>query len=235
MLVNLLKFYNSTKLTLEHFSGLAPLLIRLLLAPVMIIAGYNKLNLKHQDIELYQKLLPDPGVVEWFGNSEWGLGLPVPDLLAFMAAWTEFLGGWLILVGILTRLVTIPLMITMVVAAVTVHLDNGWFSVAPSNPDTSAAKVVHWLGVEQAKNSLDNSLEVKQRLDIIKGLVAEHGRPDYLYEKGNIVILNNGIEFAATYFVLLLSLFFMGGGRYVSIDYWLKLLMSSQSKSIQYR
>ncbi|MGB5096622.1 MAG: hypothetical protein WBN82_01805 [Porticoccaceae bacterium] len=42
-----------------------------------------------------------------------------------------------------------------------------------------------------------------------------------LAEKGNFVVLNNGIEFAATYFIMLLSLFFSGGGRYVSLDYWL--------------
>ena len=35
-------------------------------------------------------------------------------------------------------------------------------------------------------------------------------------------MLNNGIEFAATYFVMLLVLFFIGAGRYASIDYWLR-------------
>jgi uncharacterized membrane protein YphA (DoxX/SURF4 family) len=35
------------------------------------------------------------------------------------------------------------------------------------------------------------------------------------------VILNNGIEFAATYFVMLLSLFFTGAGRFFSLDYWI--------------
>ncbi|MEF1306676.1 AraC family transcriptional regulator, partial [Vibrio owensii] len=35
-------------------------------------------------------------------------------------------------------------------------------------------------------------------------------------------MLNNGMEFAATYFVMLLVLFFYGGGRYVSLDYWLR-------------
>jgi len=34
-------------------------------------------------------------------------------------------------------------------------------------------------------------------------------------------VLNNGIEFAATYLVMLAALFFLGGGRYVSVDYWL--------------
>jgi uncharacterized membrane protein YphA (DoxX/SURF4 family) len=35
-------------------------------------------------------------------------------------------------------------------------------------------------------------------------------------------MLNNGMEFAATYFVMLLVLLVYGGGRYVSLDYWLK-------------
>ena len=35
------------------------------------------------------------------------------------------------------------------------------------------------------------------------------------------MVLNNGIEFAATYFIMLLSLLFTGGGRYSSLDYWL--------------
>ena len=72
------------------------------------------------------------------------------------------------------------------------------------------------------KESLENSLEVQERIEKIRGLVEEHGFPDYLYEKGKPSILNNGIEFSAIYFAMLLSLFFMGGGRFVSIDYWLK-------------
>jgi uncharacterized membrane protein YphA (DoxX/SURF4 family) len=35
------------------------------------------------------------------------------------------------------------------------------------------------------------------------------------------VILNNGIEFAATYFIMLLALFFIGAGKYLSVDYWI--------------
>lgn len=232
MLANLLKPYRQLQHLSQHFSGIAPLLMRLILAPVMIIAGYNKLNLSNPDATFLQRLLADPDIVAWFGNSEWGLGLPFPDLLAFLAAWTEFLGGWLILLGLLTRLVSIPLMVTMVVAATTVHLEHGWFSVTPTNPDTSAAKVLDWLGFDEAKVSLENSVAAKQRLDLIKEIVEENGRPNYLYEKGNIVILNNGIEFAATYFVLLLSLFFTGGGRYVSVDYWLRILIDRKQRDL---
>mgnify|MGYP007011966481 CR=1 FL=1 len=38
---------------------------------------------------------------------------------------------------------------------------------------------------------------------------------------GAVVSLDTGVAFAATYFIMLLSLFFPGGGRYCSIDYWL--------------
>ncbi|WP_440056042.1 HvfX family Cu-binding RiPP maturation protein [Pseudoalteromonas sp. T1lg65] len=208
----------------QCLDGLPSLLIRLILAPVMIVAGYSKLNLNNPQASFFERLQADPNVVAWFANSEWGLGLPFPDMLAFMAAWSEFLGGWLLFFGLLTRLVSIPLMITMLVAATTVHLENGWFAVAPTNPDTSAAKVFAWFGFESAEESLQNSIEAKERLDRINQIVAENGLPEYLFEKGNIVILNNGIEFSATYFVLLLVLFFVGGGRYVSVDYWLSKL-----------
>ena len=44
---------------------------------------------------------------------------------------------------------------------------------------------------------------------------------DWLTETGNFIVSNNGIEWAVTYFLLLLALFFIGGGRYVSADYWI--------------
>ncbi len=205
----------------RYAEGIPSLLMRLVLAPVLIIAGFNKLGLSSADVVFPDVLLAKPGVIEWFGNAEWGLGLPYPDLLAFLAGWTEFLGGWLLLIGLLTRLVAVPLMITMLVAALSVHWHNGWFAVAPSNPDTSAARVLAWLNVPGAAESLDNSVEVRKRLDKINELLDENGYPEYLYEKGRPVILNNGIEFAAIYFIMLLALFFYGGGRYVSLDYWL--------------
>jgi len=219
----------STATPLEHshapfqlFDGVPSLLMRLILAPVMIIAGYSKLNLGNEQLPWTERLLADANVVSWFGNSDWGLGLPFADVLAFTAGWTEFLGGWLLLVGLLTRLVAIPLLITMAVAITMVHWDNGWFAITPTDSQTSPATVLSWVGIEQANDSLVNSSAAKLRLETIKTIVAEHGRPSYLYDRGNIVILNNGIEFASIYFVMLLSLLFTGGGRFVSIDYYLK-------------
>jgi uncharacterized membrane protein YphA (DoxX/SURF4 family) len=48
-------------------------------------------------------------------------------------------------------------------------------------------------------------------------------QPDYdwLISSGKLVVLNNGVEFAATYLVMLLVLLVYGAGRWLSLDYWL--------------
>ncbi|WP_028293273.1 HvfX family Cu-binding RiPP maturation protein [Oceanobacter kriegii] len=171
---------------------LAPLLLRLYLAPVLMQAGWNK-------------LVAFDDTVAWFGNPDWGLGLPFPELMVALAAGTEFFGAWLLVFGLAVRWISIPLMITMLVAALTVHWQNGWLAIA----DASS-----WL-------ANDRVMEAADRLQAGRSLLQQHGHYDWLTGRGSFVILNNGIEFAATYFVMLLSLFFTGAGRYVSVDYWL--------------
>ncbi|EQB40491.1 DoxX family protein [Sulfurimonas hongkongensis] len=61
-------------------------------------------------------------VSEWFGS----LGIPFPTLNAYMAASTEALGVVLLTLGLFTRLISIPLIVVMVVAIITVHLPNGF-------------------------------------------------------------------------------------------------------------
>lgn len=172
--------------------GLAPLLLRLYLAPVFLQAGWNKLS-HFED------------TAAWFGNPDWGLGLPFPELMAALAAGTEFLGGILLIVGFAVRWVSIPLMVTMLVAAFAVHWENGWLAISDSGS---------WL-------ANDRVMEAAERLEAAKGLLREHGHYDWLTGRGSVVILNNGIEFAITYFVMLFSLFFTGAGRFVSLDYWI--------------
>ncbi|MEK9765742.1 MAG: DoxX family membrane protein [Thalassolituus sp.] len=50
---------------LSFIEGIAPLLMRLYLAPVMMQAGWTK----------FQSF---DSTVAWFGNADWGLGLPFP-------------------------------------------------------------------------------------------------------------------------------------------------------------
>ena len=171
---------------------LGPLALRLYLVPVFWIAGTNKLS-------------GFDDVVSWFGNAEWGLGLPMPWLMAFLATSTEVVGAIMLLIGLGVRWVSIPLMITMLVAAFSVHWENGWQAVADAKSPFPPADI------EEASN----------RLAAARSLLQEHGNYDWLTGSGSFVISNNGIEWAATYFVMLLALFFIGAGKYLSADYWI--------------
>lgn len=182
----------------QHFEGIAPLLIRLILIPVFWMAGSHKID--------FETLMPYQSTVDWFGNPDWGLGLPLPTLMAFLAGWTEVLGAVLLALGLAVRWISVPLMITMLVAALTAHWDYGWQAIADPSAPFANERVV----------------EAAERLDRARQILREHGNYDWLTGRGSIVILNNGIEFAAIYFVMLLSLFFTGGGRYVSVDDWLR-------------
>jgi len=88
-------------------SFLAPLLLRVTLASVFIQTGWGKLN----DLEQ---------VTGYFTR----LGIPAPALNAAVAASTEFFGGILLLVGLGTRLVSLPMAFTMVVAILTAKREN---------------------------------------------------------------------------------------------------------------
>ncbi|MBU1310846.1 MAG: DoxX family protein [Gammaproteobacteria bacterium] len=188
----MLSCYHAAVARSQSFSGIAPLLLRLYLAPVLAQAGWNK-------------YLHFDNTVAWFGNADWGLGLPLPSLMAVLAIAAELGGAVLLALGLLTRLVSIPLLITMLVAIFAVHWPNGWLAIADSSS---------WLANERVVNSA-------QQLNAAKSLLQQHGNYDWLTSNGNFVVLNNGIEFAATYFVMLLSLLFSGGGRYTSLDFWL--------------
>ncbi len=218
----LTNLYEDNVARLAHLEGVALLALRLILAPVMIVAGYNKLGLSNDEIAFPMSLLAEPSIVQWFGNSEWGLGLPFPELLGFIAAWTEFLGGWCLLLGLMTRLWAIPLMFTMAVAAMSVHLDNGWYAIAPTDAKTSPTLFFQWLGFDSAQQSAEQAQENQERLGVIREQIDEHQYSRWLKGGGSVVILNNGIEFSASYFVMLFILLLYGGGRYTSVDYYLK-------------
>jgi len=184
--------HNAIFRPLRHLDGLAPLAMRWYLVPVFWMAGS-------------QKIANMDSTIEWFGNTDWGLGLPFPTVLAHLAAYTEVIGALLLLAGLAVRWISIPLMVTMAVAALAVHWDNGWAAIA----DSSAQ-------------------DVAVRLGEAKEILREHGNYRWLTEKGNFVILNNGVEFAVTYFIMLLALLFTGGGRYLSADYYIARLYPPQ-------
>ncbi|MFT7245583.1 MAG: putative membrane protein YphA (DoxX/SURF4 family) [Candidatus Azotimanducaceae bacterium] len=174
-----------------HLDFIAPLLLRLYLAPIFYMAGIQKL----ENFE---------GTVAWFGNPDWGLGLPFPAVMAFLATATELGGAVLLLFGFAIRWISIPLSITMLVAIVSVHLKNGWLAVAEGS------------GIF----ATDRTSAAADRLERARSILQEHGNYDWLTEYGNFVVLNNGVEFATTYLIMLIALLYLGGGRFLSFDYW---------------
>jgi putative oxidoreductase len=180
---------------------LGPLALRLYLVPVFWMAGTMKID-------------GWENTVAWFGNPDWGLGLPFPFLMAFLATGAEVVGAISLLLGLGLRWMCIPLMATMVVAAVSVHWQYGWLAIASGSG---------MFVTERTIGAID-------RLDRAKSILKEHGNYEWLTENGGLVILNNGVEFATTYFIMLLALFFIGGGRYVSLDYWIARKLSLQTE-----
>ncbi len=171
---------------------LAPLALRIYLVPIMWVAGTKK----------YSNF---SSTIEWFGNSEWGLGLPLPTITASLVTGVEIVGAIFLLLGFAVRWISIPLILTMIGAALSVHWNNGWLAISESS------------GFFANERTIEAGIKLAQAKEILQ----THGNYEWLTENGSLVILNNGIEFAITYTIMLLVLLFAGGGNYLSVDYWL--------------
>jgi putative oxidoreductase len=90
---------------LERASWLPPLLVRLFVGYFFFETGLGKVQNLGALVERFQ---------EW--------GIPVPAVSAPVSAYTELIGGALLVLGLLTRLVSIPLFVNMLVATLTVKL-----------------------------------------------------------------------------------------------------------------
>ncbi len=93
--------------TANAFSWVPLTLARLCLGFVFVQSGWGKLhNL--------------PKVIDYFGS----LGIPAPALQAPFVAAVELVGGALLLLGLRSRIASVPLAATMVVALVTAKRDD---------------------------------------------------------------------------------------------------------------
>lgn len=100
---------------LDRLQPLALLVIRLTLGAIMVAHGYHKVF----------------GGLPHFAQMVGSMGLPV--WLGYLAAFTEFLGGLLVLVGFFTRPAALAICIELVVAIWRVHLHNGLLG-SPDRP-----------------------------------------------------------------------------------------------------
>jgi putative oxidoreductase len=84
--------------------------LRAALAAVFIVHGSGKLF----------------GGLEGFSGMLGGMGVPLPGVMAWVVALTEFVGGIFMALGLLVRLVALGHMAIMLVAIFTVHLSQGF-------------------------------------------------------------------------------------------------------------
>ena len=212
-------WYNQALHTALHLDGVVSLGLRLILAPVLIGAGWEKLHGEN-----------------WFAFQLDSFPFPFnvlpPGFSWFLASWTEFVGGVFLLLGLGTRIWAIMLAVTMFVAAYSVHLPNGWATITPSMPadicmpaTQAHADSTAFERYINCYNVNERTIDAAMRLEEIKTILKENGDWKRLSGAGSIVKLNNGIEFAAIYFMMLLSLAVIGGGRWLSLDYFANLLL----------
>jgi putative oxidoreductase len=94
---------------LDRFQPFGALVMRLVLGAIVVAHGY-------------QKVIPR-GALYSFTHLVAHLGLP--PWLGYVSAFTEFFGGMLLIVGLLTRIAAFLVTIDMAVAILKVHLHGG--------------------------------------------------------------------------------------------------------------
>jgi putative oxidoreductase len=100
-------FYDWSRTVASYFSWLAPLAVRITVGAVFMGTGWTKLhNL--------------PAITKNFT----AMGIPAPEILTPFVSGVEFVGGILLLVGLLTRFSAVPLMVVMVVAIISAQLGD---------------------------------------------------------------------------------------------------------------
>jgi len=107
--MKLFQFYQEFSRLSEYTHSLALMLARFAVA----YGFYEPAMMKWSDIS---------SVADWFAS----MGIPFATLNAYMAASTEIAGVILLVLGLLTRFISLPLIVVMIVAIVTVHLPNGF-------------------------------------------------------------------------------------------------------------
>lgn len=99
------------------------------------------------------------GTAAWMGS----IGLSPGTLMAALAGSAEFFGGLLLLAGLLVRPTAVVLAVTMLVAIITVHLQNGLF-MSNGGYEFGLALLVISVGLAirgAGSLSLDNLLQKK--------------------------------------------------------------------------
>lgn len=100
-------FYDWSRILANSLTWLAPLAARITVGVVFMGTGWTKLTHLPQIIKNFT-----------------ALGIPAPEILTPFVSGVEFVGGILLLLGLLTRFAAVPLMIVMVVAIASAQWEN---------------------------------------------------------------------------------------------------------------
>lgn len=108
---------------LQRLRPLAPLFLRLGIGLVFVVHGWSKLS---DGPDMFAGMLTD-------------LGVGVPLVFAWLVTLAELVGGAMLLLGLLTRLATLPLIGTMIGAITLVKVDLG--VIAPAGAPLPGAEL----------------------------------------------------------------------------------------------
>jgi putative oxidoreductase len=92
---------------LDRMDGIGPLVVRIVFGYFWFETGLAKV----QNLEGFTGRF-----VDW--------GIPFPAFSAALSAWTELIGGALLMLGLFTRLTAIPMIVNMIVAIALVVIKN---------------------------------------------------------------------------------------------------------------
>lgn len=142
----MIKLYGKLCGVLDHLQSPLLLVIRLYWGYQFFIAGKGKLlNLER--------------VTGFFTD----LGIPFPHINAAVVGVTECVGGLLLIIGLASRLVSIPLVVAMSVAYATAHRESLWNfeEMIKQEPYTFLMAAVLVLAFGPGKFSIDTLLKRK--------------------------------------------------------------------------
>jgi len=128
---------------LDRVSWFAPLIGRFAVGLLFLSTGWGKVHSLEK-------------VTQFFVS----LHIPAPGLNAVVVAYSELICGTLLIVGLLTRLSTIPLIVSMIVALLTAKLSDihGLFDLVGADEFTYLCVLIMLALIGPGKVSLDHLL-----------------------------------------------------------------------------
>lgn len=101
---------------LQRLAPLAPVALRIVAGAVFMAYGWQKLTVM--------------GASTFGSDMLGGLGLPAPVALGYLVTWLELVGGAMLIIGLLSRVLAVVFTLELVAAIALVKLDLGFIAAA---------------------------------------------------------------------------------------------------------